>query len=93
VKYDIYIGEDKSYMEVMTHRWRAKIAAKKRNPFRSHQDLATLDLLLDAMLSLTRGSAPSLLYMWYMCLKTMQVHNGVASNQNMALHKEKAYHT
>jgi hypothetical protein len=36
-----------SYMETMTHRRRAEIAAKKWSPFRPHRGLAAPDLFLD----------------------------------------------
>jgi hypothetical protein len=39
------------YMETMTHHRRAKIATKKRSPFKPHRCLADLDLFLDTMLN------------------------------------------
>jgi hypothetical protein len=45
-----HIGEDMSYMETMTHRQRAEIAAEKRSPFMPHRDLVALDLFLDTRL-------------------------------------------
>jgi hypothetical protein len=38
------------YIETTIHHQRAKIAAKKRSPFRPRQGLAALNLFLDTML-------------------------------------------
>jgi hypothetical protein len=40
-----------SYMETMTHCWRAEIAAEKRSLFRPHRGLAAPNLFLDIMLN------------------------------------------
>jgi hypothetical protein len=47
-----YIGDDKSYMEAVTHRRWAEIAAEKWSPFRSHRGFAAPNLLLDTIPSL-----------------------------------------
>jgi hypothetical protein len=46
-----HIGEDRSYMEAMTHRRRVEIAAEKRSSFRPNRGLAASDLFLDTMLN------------------------------------------
>jgi hypothetical protein len=44
-----HIGEDRPYMETITHHHQAEIAAEKRSPFRPHRGLAARDLFLDTM--------------------------------------------